>query len=912
MVTAEELERRRAEVGTAPDLAGLLAQLRGRAEPLARASLRIPGAKAQLSRDGAVCPSDGTPLLFDPSQPGMYRCPRCGVRPASDRHLRYVARFQHLWLAERCAEFAVAGILADDESLLEGARSLLNQYGERYHSFPNRDNVLGPSRLFFSTYLESIWLCNLVAAAWVLREGGALDEATADSVQNVVEEAANLIGEFDEGLSNRQTWHNAALLAAAVWFEDEELVRRAIEGRTGLIGHMVDGFGQDGLWYEGENYHLFALRGLLTGLGWARLAGVDLLEQKESSDRIAAALLAPALTALPDGTFPARRDARYGVSLAQPMYLELWEVGRARLRAAGQDASAEPIDSWLATLSQLPAPPADTFDSYLHEAGHPAPAQRTRSNLSWWALLEMEPEAREPKKPWDPPSTLLESQGLAVLRHGARYASMECGTTGGGHGHADRLHLTLHAEGVHWLPDPGTGSYVSPDLFWYRSTLAHNAPRLDGADQPLTEAQCEAFGIDGDWAWAVGRFGEWTRTLIAGPEYLLDLVEFSAETDRTAELAWHLQGEVGLLSQGRWEPADWNEPFIADPTRFVESPGPATLESRSGDARLMLQVDGATELMRATCPGLPNSVRAGQLYLLQGRGRYVRFSSLLVPGGQAATSLRAAEGGFAVSTPAGEHVHRSRPEGWEIVTPAGRILLRGRRKPRTAPLLRLDLAAPVATAEGYARHVPHPPLLDGTLEGFDLASPLYLDHEDQYRRSEEPYAGPEQFAAEAWINWDEGHFYLAVAVIKDGPLFRSPDAAPLDLDNEPDGIHSDGIQLYVEPGPGLGILGFLVVPDPRSHMLTVRTVEGLEGDSGSVQGGWSRTDNGYVITLGIPIDAWRNGPPPLTIGFDLLVNQAAPNRERRAGQLVWSGEGGWVYLRGDRQSPARFGRLEMA
>ena len=32
-------------------------------------------------------------------------------------------------------------------------------------------------------------------------------------------EAANLIGEFDEGFSNRQTWHNAALLAIAVWFE---------------------------------------------------------------------------------------------------------------------------------------------------------------------------------------------------------------------------------------------------------------------------------------------------------------------------------------------------------------------------------------------------------------------------------------------------------------------------------------------------------------------------------------------------------------------------------------------------------------------------------------------------------------------------------------------------------------------
>jgi hypothetical protein len=44
----------------------------------------------------------------------------------------------------------------------------------------------------------------------------------------------------------------------------------------------------------------------------------------------------------------------------------------------------------------------------------------------------------------------------------------------------------------------------------------------------------------------------------------------------------------------------------------------------------------------------------------------------------------------------------------------------------------------------------------------------------------------------------------------------------------------------------------------------------------------------------------------------LLVNQMLPERLRRVGQLVWSGGGGWVYLRGDRQDPARFGTLELA
>ena len=115
----------------------------------------------------------------------------------------------------------------------------------------NRDNVLGPSRLFFSTYLESIWILNYLAAAWLLREAGALDEPTSRAVHQVADEAANLIGEFDEGFSNRQVWNNAALIAIAIWFEDEDLARRAIESETGLVAQLR-GFRGDGMWYEGR------------------------------------------------------------------------------------------------------------------------------------------------------------------------------------------------------------------------------------------------------------------------------------------------------------------------------------------------------------------------------------------------------------------------------------------------------------------------------------------------------------------------------------------------------------------------------------------------------------------------------------------------------------------------------------
>src|SRR5207302_1642124 len=281
----------------------------------------------------------------------------------------------------------------------------------------------GPSRLFFSTYLESIWVLNYLAAAWLLRAAGRHDDATARGVGQVADEAANLIGEFDEGFSNRQTWNDAALAAIAVWFEDAELAARAIESPTGLLAHLARGFGRDGLWYEGENYHLFALRGLLTGAGWARAAGVDLDEEPALVERLTAALLAPALTALPDFTFPARKDSRFGVSLAQPMYLELWEIGLARVGMRDAASGMRDVASWLKALYQVPSVVPEIFDSYLHDApveriprpsgsplGHPA----SRISLSSWSLLEMLPELPTDVPSWAPRSVLLESQGLAV------------------------------------------------------------------------------------------------------------------------------------------------------------------------------------------------------------------------------------------------------------------------------------------------------------------------------------------------------------------------------------------------------------------------------------------------------------------------------------------------------------------
>jgi hypothetical protein len=153
--------------------------------------------------------------------------------------------------------------------------------------------------------------------------------------------------------------------------------------------------------------------------------------------------------------------------------------------------------------------------------------------------------------------------------------------------------------------------------------------------------------------------------------------------------------------------------------------------------------------------------------------------------------------------------------------------------------------------------------------------------------------------------------YLAVEVVKPEVFPRDPQAEPLRLDNEPDEIHVDGIQIYLRLPQDGTVVGLVIVPSTEDDALITRGVAGTAGSAEMVRGSWQRTEAGYRLTVGITPPDWNEVRRGDKIGFDLLVNETQPGRLRRAGQLVWSGGGGWVWLRGDRQNPTRFGTLEL-
>ena len=128
----------------------------------------------------------------------------------------------------------------------------------------------------------------------------------------------------------------------------------------------------------------------------------------------------------------------------------------------------------------------------------------------------------------------------------------------------------------------------------------------------------------------------------------------------------------------------------------------------------------------------------------------------------------------------------------------------------------------------------------------------------------------------------------------------------------------DGLQIYIAPAHETengAAVGYLIVPQANARDVRVSATSDSQGasDASAVRGAWRRTEQGYRVTVAVPWPIAEGLHPHAgaRVRFDLIVNEMLPGRQRRSGQLVWSGGNGWIWLRGDRQNPARFGVLEL-
>ncbi|MEO6528436.1 MAG: heparinase II/III family protein [Gemmatimonadaceae bacterium] len=892
LLDAKALEARR--IVATGSLAPLAHGLREELAPVLSGSVAIPRDKALLSRVGGRCPLDGTLLRFDPIDP-RHICPRCGTEATGEPHDRFRPYWYQLWLSERVLHAAVLGVLLDDGACIARASELLDRYAQRYLEYPNRDNVLGPSRPFFSTYLESIWLLQLMLALDLL-ETGAPSVATsalgARARDRLIGPSAALIASYDEGMSNRQVWNDAALLGAGILLGRESLVESALHGRSGLHALLRDGVLDDGSWYEGENYHLFAHRGLWYGVQMATHAGRGL--SRELASRFDEGFASPFRTLLPDLTYPSRRDSQYSVSVRQPRFAESCELGVARI----EDPR---LLGMLARLYDGATPRRE-----IGRASSTADVERnlpstslTRADLSWRSLLFARAEL-PPLTPTPLRSDLLPGQGVGIIRreNGEVYVALDYGHSGGGHGHPDRLNLLLSDGAARWFDDPGTGSYVDDTLHWYRSTLAHTAPLVDGRSQPRVHGELLAFDDrSGEAGWIRARAElapgcEVRRAIVVCEDYLVDLLEWEAAEPHELALPMHgvraravdgspLSSMRAAIEGGAAREDGFS--FLQETARLlVERGAPLDVvgERSVGSARRQLR-GWIVPPPDATCwaaaaPGAPGNDRQQMLLVRAVAARGALLSVWSWRGMLASIDATSSE--LRVIRMDGRiDLHVARADGWHITSdrPTARTIALG------------GIVAPVArevvsSAEG--RQAP-------SVDAHRLPARFSLGAE-HYRRSEDEWAeagGPEGTVA---IARERGEIIVVVDVPRSDRNFVAIDAQN-PYDNEPAVINGDGVQLYVSVAQRRG--GWLLVPTAASNDVGVKAVEGWSGEF-RIHATWEASAHGYVLTARIGI------PESVTaIALDVLVNETPRTRVRRRGQLVLSGaRGEFVYLRGDR------------
>lgn len=879
-------------------LAPLADSLAAELAPLMGGDLYVPAEKALLSREGGRCANDGTTLEFLPFAPHEHRCPTCGTTYRGELHDRAWVYPYQLWLAERAVHASLLFLLRGSAEHGQLARDILRRYADAYLNYPNRDNVLGPTRLFFSTYLESIWLLQICVAADLMEAAG--DHAIADVVRDrIAQPSRAIITPYDEGFSNRQVWNNAALIAAARLLGDQTTPERLIRSESGVEAHLAHGLLKDGTWYEGENYHLFAHRGLWYGVTMAEMAGIAIAP--ELVQRFQEGFATPFATALPDFTLPSRKDSQYAISLRQSRFAELCELGLSR------DDDARLVSA-LARLYADDIPAGDTgrARSSADVERNMPPSRLSRADLSWRSLLHARAElpalthtARR--------SAHLEGQGITVFRRDAGdvYVALDWGQSGGGHGHPDRLNVLFSHGETRWLDDLGTGSYVDPSLHWYRSTLAHNAPFINGHSQQRVSGALLAHDERGGVGWVLAQVNNLApgvhaqRALIVTPDYFIDELTWAADAPARFELPIHFEGTVDDL-QFQSAPLDGGDgpedgfAFVNDVhAASLAAMEPLILRATNGtrEARGWVCANHDAEIFHAVAPGQPAS-RRRPFYVLrcQGTGGVIRS---VWAWSDRVTSVAFTDTTIEIALPDGTHRHQRTDEYWQMEIRAGAaqsgIELYGWREAR-------DPDDDDGNGDYEHRSAETP------LQLHRGAAPVTIElGEPHYRRSEETWEQAGRPTATVALAATADALVVDVRVVTPAALFVAADAVNR-YDNEHPDINGHGIQLYVRTPWNAG--AWVVVPNDGSHTARVRPISGW-GTIEMRSAEWAPNAEGFEVRVTLPLPP-SGAHRQLPIALDLLVNETANGRERRRGQLVLSGASSeFVYLRGDRHDPGR-------
>jgi hypothetical protein len=356
---------------------------------------------------------------------------------------------EHQALSQAARDLGLAYAFTGDDAYARKCAEILLGYAAQYKRYQLKDRSVLPlgdvGRVSAQPLDEARWAIPLAQAYDFVADSGALDASQKRRVErDLLRAAAETIALPPQAVHNIMCWRAAAVGMIGFSIRDAELAYRAIEGEYGIRRQMVQGIGQDGMWYEGSlHYHLFAMEPLAALAECASHFGVDLF-----SAHFEKMFIAPILAMEPNRGLPMLNDA-----LANTLEGG-WPYEVARVHYPDDSLVA-----WLLSTS-------------------------VRGGIE--PVLYGEADV-QPASPPVLTTALFPDAGLAVLRsRGSQplYVALDYGPHGGWHGHNDKLSFVLFGQGKEMCSDPGAIKYAAPaQEKWYRQTLSHNSVVVDRKSQ---------------------------------------------------------------------------------------------------------------------------------------------------------------------------------------------------------------------------------------------------------------------------------------------------------------------------------------------------------------------------------------------------------------------------------------------
>jgi len=489
------------------------------------------------------CPDHAAELIFEEDSPTKHACPVDGRvwsgQPFDDSWLWTANRR----MAQRAYRLALLWRLEGSRTHLDAARRILTEYAAIYPDVHSPRNDPSVGKICFSALDESVWAIPIAwACHWIWP--GVVDDRELLRTRLLEPASAHIESQRTPRIHNYENWLNAALATLGTALGDEALVRTVIDDTYGLTDQLARGVLDDGHWYEGaSSYHYYTLGAVL----YLAQAREGLSGDPVGNPTMRRMFEAPLRIAYPDDYVPAINDCWYHSRVTD-------EVGHGIPNGPGFYEIAAGTYG------------APEFEAVLTRAYRSKP----RSNVE--ALLYGPDTVSDAETP-----PLVESNeaasGFAVLRPQLPSGSpgellLKYGPHGGGHGHADKLALSIYGGGRRWGADLGTPGYgIAINDSWYRHTLSHSTVLLEGEAQPPATGEAlrfrpvggNDFGIaDAQVHWEQGPYAAAyaRRVVLAREGYFIVLTRVEAPVARRAHVVFHHEGSIAESPPGDGGPAN--------------------------------------------------------------------------------------------------------------------------------------------------------------------------------------------------------------------------------------------------------------------------------------------------------------------------------------------------------------------